>query len=174
MNGKTVVFIVLFSFSALWAFAQEDAGPPSSKEDIKRQYEQRIQQAKLNGQYIPKDLFDAFNELTRLTEPAARAKFMAMTENDAARKLYFSLGRWISTNWGLYEGSRIGHYLREAGISYPEDQAMAIIVCWHRSLNKKDINFKQVKEILASKRKREHEERLKKMPVIKEEVVKKN
>lgn len=172
MNGKTSLLIAFFTSTTLFAFAQDEATPASSTSDIKEKYEWRIQQNKLSGQYIPKDIFDAFAELNRLTDADSRNKFMSISENDAARKLYFSLGRWITTNWGLYEGSRLGHYLREAGISYPEDQAMAIVVCWHRSLNKKDINFKQVKDILAEKRKREREERLNKMPVIKEEVIK--
>ena len=170
MNGKTVLLILLFSSFSLFAFAQDDSGPPSSAEDIKRNYEWRIQQSKLNEQYIPKDLFDAFAELNKLTDADSRNKFMALPENNAARNYY--LIRWITTNWGLFEGSRIGQYLREAGISFPDDQAIALIVCWHRSLNKKDINFKQVKEIFAAKRKRDREERLKKMPVIKEEVIK--
>lgn len=172
MNGKTVLLVAFFATSAIFASAQEGATPASSATEIQQNYEMRIQQTKLAGQYIPKDLFDAFAELNRLTDAESRNKFMSLSENDAARKLYFSLGRWITTNWGLYEGSRLGQYLREAGISFPEDQAMAIVVCWHRSLNKKDINFKQVKEVLAAKRKREREERLKKMPVIKEEVIK--
>lgn len=173
MNGKTVLLILLFSSFSFLALAQDDAAaPPSSAEDIKRNYEWRVQQSKLNGQYIPKDLFDAFAELNKLTDADSRAKFIALTENEAARKLYFSLGRWITTNWGLYEGSRLGQYLREAGISYPEDQAVAIMVCWQRSLKKKDINFKQVKDVLVAKRKREREERLKQMPVIKEEIIK--
>ncbi len=172
MNGKTFLAVAFFTALSLTAFAQEGATPASSVEDIKQNYEMRIQQSKISGQYIPKDLFDAFAELNRLTDLDSRTKFTSMSENDAARKLYFSLGRWITTNWGLYDGSRLGQYLREAGISFPEDQAMAIIVCWHRSLNKQDINFKQVKEVLAAKRKKEREERLKKMKVIKEEVVK--
>ena len=172
MNGKTVLLVSFFTSITLFAHAQDEPTPANSVADIKQNYEWRIQQTKLAGQYIPKDIFDAFAELNRLTDAESRNKFMSLSENDAARKLYFSLGRWITTNWGLYEGSRLGHYLREAGISFPEDQALAIIVCWHRSLNKKDINFKQVKEVLVAKRKREREERLKKMPVIKEEIIK--
>ena len=172
MNGKTYLLITLFTSTTLFAIGQEEATPASSTEDIKEKYEWRIQQSKLAGQYIPKDIFDAFAELNKLTDADSRIKFASISENDAARKLYFSLGRWITTNWGLYDGSRLGQYLRDAGISYPEDQALAVIVCWHRSLNKKDINFKQVKEILAAKRQRERDERINKMPVIKEEVIK--
>ena len=173
MNGKTVLLISFFTSFSLFALAQdEEPSPASSVSDIQRNYQWRIQQTKLSGQYIPKDIFDAFAELNRLTDLESRSKFQSLSENDAARKLYFSLGRWITTNWGLYEGSRLGQYLREAGVSHPEDQAIAIIVCWHRSLNKQDINFKQVQEVLAAKRKKEREDRLKKMKVIKEEVVK--
>lgn len=172
MNGKTFLRVAFFTALTVSAFCQEGATPASSPSDIQQNYEMRIQQSKLSGQYIPKDIFDAFVELNKLTDADSRSKFMSMSENDAARKLYFSLGRWITTNWGLYDGSRLGQYLRESGVSFPEDQAMAIIVCWHRSLNKKDINFKQVRDILAAKRKKEREERLKKMQVIKEEVIK--
>lgn len=121
--------------------------------------------------YIPKDIFDAFAELNRLTDPDSRNKFMPISK-------MMRRGNCISaSDVGLrpigdctkVQGSVITYV--KAGISFPEDQAMAIVVCWHRSLNKKDINFKQVKEVLAAKRKKEREERLKKMPVI-EEVIK--
>ena len=58
------------------------------------------------------------------------------------------------------------------GISFPEDQATAIIIAWHRTLNKKDINFKQIRDSIVEKRKKERDERLKKAQVIKEEVIK--
>ena len=95
-----------------------------------------------------------------------------MTEYEAEHKLYFSLGRWICTNWGFYEGSRMSHYLRESGITFPEDQATAIIIAWHRSLNKKEINFKELRDRMVEKRKKEQEERLKKAKIIKEETLK--
>ena len=160
-------FIVL----SLNLFSQE-AQPSFSKKEIEENYKNRIQQTTLLGQYIPKDLPDAINELNKLTDEASRTKFKNMSENEAVHKLYFSLGRWITTNWGFYEGSRLSHYLREVGISYPEDQAVSLILAWHRSLNKKDINFREIRDKIVEKRKKEKEERLKGGTIIKEEIKK--
>ena len=172
MNGKTYLLIALFTSTTLSAFSQDEATPASSANDIKEKYEWRIQQTKLAGQYIPKDIFDAFKELEKLTDSTARNKFRDATEYDAEHKLYFSLGRWICSNWGLYEGSRLGQYFREAGLSFPEDQAVAVLVGWHRKLNGKDIGFKEIRERFAAKHQKEREERMTKSEIGKEKIVK--
>jgi hypothetical protein len=174
MNEKKFLIGVFCLMAYLTtAFAQiETTAPPATKSEFEQVYAQRIIQSKLDGQYIPKDIFDAFNELNRLTDTSSRAKFRSMTEYEVEHKVFFSLGRWIATKWSLYDGSRYSHYLREAGVSYPEDQAIATMICWHRKLNGKDIGFKEIKERLVSKRKKAEEERQKKMKVIKETVVK--
>ena len=173
MNEKrllTIIFCLAAHF--MTAFGQKEIVPPSTKSEYEQMYAQRIMQSKLAGVYIPKDIFDAFNELNRLTDTASRAKFKAMTEYEVEHKIFFSLGRWICTNWGLYEGSRYGQYLRESALSFPEDQAVTTMICWHRRLNGKDIGFKEVKERLVAKRKQADEERLKKMKVVKETIIK--
>lgn len=174
MNENKILSIVFcLAINVINTFAQvEIAPPPATKSEYEAAYAQRIMQSKLDGQYIPKDIFDAFNELTRLTDTASRAKFKSMTEYEVEHKVFFSLGRWISTKWSLYDGSRFSQYMRESGISFPEDQAIATMICWHRKLNGKDIAFKEIKEKLLSKRKKAEEERQKKMKVIKETVVK--
>ena len=174
MTNTTFFFVILlFATPYNMVSAQKlEAVPPATQSEFQKNYEERIKQAKLSGQYIPKDIFDAFSELTRLTDTTSRLRFKSATEYEVEHTLYFSLGRWICTNWGLYEGSRIGQYLRESGVSFPEDQAITILICWHRKLNGKDIGFKQVKERFAAKRKKEREDRIKKMPVIKEEIKK--
>ena len=173
MNEKRLLTLVCcLAVNLITVFAQEVAPPPATKAEYEQVYAQRIMQSKLDGQYIPKDIFDAFNELTRLTDTASRDKFKSMTEYEVEHKVFFSLGRWISTKWSLYDGSRYSNYLREAGISFPEDQAVATMICWHRKLNGKDIGFKEIKEKLLAKRKKADEERQKKMKVIKETVTK--
>lgn len=172
MNEKRLLtLIVCLAAHFMTAFGQKEIVPPANKSEYEQMYAQRIMQSKLAGVYIPKDLFDAFNELSRLTDTASRAKFKAMTENEVEHKIFFSLGRWICTNWGLYEGSRYGQYLRESALSFPEDQAVATMICWHRKINGKEIAFKEVKERLVTKRKKANEERLKKMKVIKETTI---
>jgi hypothetical protein len=163
-KNLSLLFFLVFSVSL---FSQE-VDPPMSKKAFDEQYTWRIQQTTLAGQYIPKDLPDAINELNKLTDESSRVKFKAMSENDAEHKLYFSLGRWVATNWSFYEGSRMSHYLKEVGISFPEDQAGAIILAWHRSLNKKDINFREIRDKIVAKRKKEREDRLKNSTILKE------
>lgn len=174
MNEKKLFTLVFCSgINLISAFAQVPiAPPPATKSQYEEAYAQRILQSKLDGQYIPKDIFDAFNELTRLTDTASREKFKSMTEYEVEHKVFFSLGRWIATKWSLYDGSRFSQYLRESGVSFPEEQAIVTMICWHRKLNGKDIGFKEIKEKLGAKRKKADEERLKKMKIIKETIVK--
>lgn len=168
-NCLTLYFLILIGTQAI---AQGEPKLPSTKNEFEETYKWRIDQTYLSGQYIPKDLPDAITELNKLTDVSSREKFKRLSEFDAEHKMFFSLTRWICTNWGFYEGSRMSHYLKEVGISYPEDQASSIIIAWHRTLNKKDINFKQIRDSIVEKRKKEREERLKSAKVVKEEVIK--
>jgi hypothetical protein len=163
------VFVLINSL----VFAQQELQPADNLKQYQENYKWRIEQSSLAGQYIPKDLPDAINELNKLTDETSREKFKTLTESEAEHKLYFSLGRWVATNWSFYEGSRLSHYLKEVGITFPEDQAISVIIAWHRTLNKKDINFKEIRDRLVEKRKKEHEERIRnKQTVIKEEIKK--
>jgi hypothetical protein len=172
MSLKSIVFLSIICFNSALLAQDGEFNPPMSKEKYQENYNKRIQQSQISGQYIPKDLPDAIAELNKLTEASSRQKFAAMTEAQAEHKLYFSLGRWMCTNWGFYEGSRLSHYLKEVNISFPEDQAIAVILAWHRTLNNKPIDFKQIRDKLVEKRKKEREERLKNATIIKEETKK--
>jgi hypothetical protein len=136
---------------------------------FEKQYQERILQEVLNGVYIPFDLDDAFGELERLSDRDMIVKFQSANEDTIAKKLHFSLGRWMIRNWGFYEGSRLSHYLKEAGLAFPDDMAKFIIVSWHRKLNQKPID--QESQILAIQefRKQEAIEREKRKKVIKVE-----
>ncbi len=169
-----IFLAAFFSLLSLYSMAQTESQPPLSKSEFEKNYQWRIEQSQIAGQYIPKDLPDAIEELNKLTDQVSRDKFKTLNEFDAEHKMYFSLVRWVCTNWGFYEGSRLSHYLKEVGISYPEDQAVSIILAWHRSLNKKEINFKQIRDRMVEKRQKEREERLKNGKVIKEEIKKPN
>ena len=46
-------------------------------------------------------------------------------------------------NWGFYEGSRLSHFLRGAGLQHPDDMARVILVCFHRHLNQKELNLQE-------------------------------
>ena len=139
----------------------------TNKETFQKQYNERIQQEVLNGVYIPVDLEDAINELERLTDADMIDKFRNAPEDTIATKLHFSLGRWIILNWGFYEGSRLSHKLKEAGLSFPDDMARLIIVSWHRKLNDRPLDVENQIRVFQEKRKQEAVEREKRKQVVK-------
>ena len=108
-----------------------------------KEFQERIKKTEINGVYIPKDLVDALDQLDKLIGDESKAKFKTHTEDEAVHKLYFSLGRWIWTNWSLLDGSRLSEFFREYGIHHPEDIAVVIIRSYHRRLNGKELNLKQ-------------------------------
>ncbi len=138
---KNPVFIGLFLLIAVTAHGQAD-GPPSSPEEYRDRYEQRIRQEMLYGVYIPTDVADAVRQLYTLTSPDARREFAEQPEKEAVRNLHFSLGRWIIHNWGFYGGSRLSHYFREKlQIYHPDDMARFIMIAFHRSIRQEQLNI---------------------------------
>ncbi len=121
-------------------------------------YAKRIRTEMINGVYIPVDLADAHSELSRLADPAGLTSFRRAPEDEIERKLHFGLGRWILTNWGLEDGSRISHYLKLKGVSVPDDMVRIIIVTWHRKINKRPM---MVEEEIAAAKKRMDEAKAK-------------
>lgn len=115
-------------------------------EEFEANYAKRIKEEMLNGVYIPADLDDAHNELSRLADPKGLVAFKSSPEDSIRRKLHFGFGRWIMLNWGLEEGSRISHHLKELGISHPDDMVRLIIVTWHRKLNNRPQNLEAMLE----------------------------
>mgnify|MGYP006265897875 CR=1 FL=1 len=152
------------------ALAQED--PPSSPEAIQQEYQKRIKKEYLHGVYIPADLGDAFFRLNELIDEAYRKKFLQAEEMEAARKLHFSLGRWITYNWGFYGGSRLSHYLRQRyGLSYPDDMARFIIIAYHRSGHQKDLNLNELAQKFVDFRRENWQKELLESPVIHSEKI---
>ncbi len=134
-------------------------------EEYEANYEKRIREEVLNGVYIPADLEDAYHELTRLSEPQGLLAFKSAPEDSIRRKLHFGFGRWIMTNWGLEEGSRISHHLKSKGVSIPDDMVRVIIVTWHRRLNGKPSQLEEeivtiTKRMAREKAKREADKKV--------------
>ncbi|MBL7825205.1 MAG: hypothetical protein JNJ57_01150 [Saprospiraceae bacterium] len=179
MSFKTVFFkgffCVLFPLTA-WAQtpAAKDLGPASTEEEFERQYQDRIKKDKLNGVYIPKNLDEAMTELDKRISDESKLKFKALPEDSVCQIMHYRLGNWIILNWGFYGGSRLSHYLRSAGVTFPDDMADFLILAYHRRLNAKPIGIKELALDFRERRKKEHQERLKKGEVIHEEIRKKN
>jgi hypothetical protein len=118
-------------------------------------YNSNIKKTKLYGVYIPKDLDDAFLELNRLSPPEAIEKLKTTDEVTMAKRLHFGLGKWISHNWNLTEGSRFSHYLKGLGLEFTDDMINFTLVSYHRFLMKKPQELKERATVYKKKREEE-------------------
>lgn len=118
---------------------------------FEKQYQINILKTHLNGIYIPKDIFDGFEQIKRLMDPSTIREFQALPEERAAKKIYLVM--WIAQNWHFREGSRLSHLIRELGITYPEHMAHFIVITFHRHLNGKDLGIKERVEFYKQKEK---------------------
>ncbi len=165
ISRHTIALIVL-SFASVAAFTQEI---PKNEAEYDSLYAKRILQEEIDGTYIPRDLNDAFAELKRLSSAADLQKLKAAPEDVARYRLHFGLGRWMIVNWGFYEGSRLSHYLKSAGLEQPDDMARVILVCFHRHLNQKDLKFEEEVVFYRGLREKERLEKESQKQVISEE-----
>lgn len=171
MHYFIAVFALLFALQT--GSAQPPAGPPETREQYERAYQRRIKQERLYGIYIPKDLADAFNELNKKIDAESEQKFKSAPEDVVADRLFFSLGRWIIHNWGFYGGSRFSVYLKDLGLSHPDDMARFIIITYHRNLNRVPLEVKPLLETLRTARQETIRARKRRGTVIHEETYKK-
>lgn len=153
---------------------QEADTPAFTESEINKAYQERIKKDRIGGIYIPKNLDDALAELDKKIEPASRLKIKALPEDSVCAVLHFRLGQWMITGWSFYEGSRISHYLKSAGVTYPDDMADFLLIAYHRKLNGIPVNIRDLATEFKNKRKKEHQDRIKNGTVIKETVRKRN
>jgi len=113
-----------------------------SKDEIAydKQYQINILKSRIDGNYIPKDLFDSFVQLKRLMGTKVVADFKALPEARAGKKIRFIM--WIVESWYFRQGSRLSHNLRSTGITYPEHLAHFVVISFHRHLNGVDLDVK--------------------------------
>ncbi len=167
-------FTTLLLITAFFNRISAQEGPASTEQEFEKQYRDRIRMDKLNNVYIPKNLDDALLQLDKLTSPDSRIKFKSIPEDSVCMYMHNRLGQWIILNWGFYGGSRLSHYLRSAGITYPDDMADFLILAYHRKLNGKPVGIKELAISFRERRKKEFEAEKKKGKVIHEETHKKN
>lgn len=163
---KDVMLFLIGACSITHVFAQEI---PKNEGQYDSLYAKRILLEEIDGVYIPHDLAEAFVELQRLSSPANIEKLKNASEDVARHKLHFGLGKWIILNWGFYEGSRLSHALKSAGLEHPDDMAKVILVCFHRHLNQKPLQFEEEVAFYRAFREKERLEREKQKTVIFEE-----
>lgn len=166
MNKINLAILLLLCFAKI-GFSQPTDNAPSMTEEEK--YAWRIRQAVLFDVYIPKDVNEVLLELNKKMDAPSKAKFAALTEEEASSKLFFSLGRWMTHNWSLFEGSRLSKYLQDMGIHHPDNMVRFLITVYHRSLNKKPLEVKQLIQSFQALEAQEKQKRLGKGTILHEE-----
>ncbi|MEM1214925.1 MAG: DUF6794 domain-containing protein [Bacteroidota bacterium] len=147
----------------------QGAQPPLTEAQHEKTYEWRVRQQELYGVYIPQDLGEVFVQLTLLSDASDRAKFARLSEREAVTVPFFSLGRWMSHNWGFYGGSRLTVYLNELKLHHPDDMTRFLLVMFHRHLNKKKLDPQPVIDGLLGMRQAAEQDRALQGEVIHEE-----
>ncbi len=169
LSPKNTLFFLFIGLLFLPDVTIAQIGPPNNKAEFDKMYERRIRQRVLNRVYIPKDMAEAFTELNKKIDDGSKLKYKSIPEEIAARKLHFSLGRWMITNWSFYEGSRFSKYLKDIGVTHPDDMAQFTMRCYHRHLNKKPLDVKPLIIEIKERRKAEVEKKRSGGEVIHEE-----
>lgn len=146
-------FFLLFAWQC--GYTQSMA---NTREEYDSLYRENIKLSNIRGVYIPKSMEDAFSRLNKLSPEEAIAKFKNAEEVEVCRKLHFGLGRWMIVNWNFYDGSRFAHYLKGKGLLHPDDMAQFVLRTYHRHLNDKPLNEKEIIDFFAKQRKQKADE----------------
>ncbi len=162
-------FLFVF-FATSLALRGQQYNPPDTRDEYEKQYQERIKKDRLYGIYIPRNLDDALAQLDKLTSPEAKKVFMSIPEDSVCRIMHNRLGQWMIVNWSFYEGSRLSHYLRSAGVTYPDDMADFLILAFHQHVHGKPVVIKDLAVYFREKRKTEWQKEVKEGQIIKEEV----
>ena len=157
---RVLILMVALPLIGFLSIISVQAQDTSYAEKYQIEYQKRIRQTHLNGRYIPNDVQDAMVQLDQLVDEEGKSRFRSQPEENAVRMIHFTFGRWMIVNWGFYEGSRLSHFLRKKGISYPDDMASTLMYCYHRWLNEKPLQLDALADHFAEKREKEYRERL--------------
>lgn len=164
--NKITAFLLFFFCFATASQSQTDTIPGRTEAE---KYDWRLRQSVLYGTYIPKDVNEVILELNKKIDAKSKAKFSEVTEDEAATKLFFSLGRWMTHNWSLYEGSRLSKYMQDMGIHHPDDMVRFFIIIYHRSLIKQPLEVQALVKKFTEKEEKTKQERLNKGTILHEE-----
>ncbi len=157
-----LALLVCLSTASVWTVLAQ-ATPPTADQlqaEANKVYAKRLTQEKIDGHYIPRDVLDAMRELDKITSTSSQAAYASRPEDFVVKKLYFSFGRWLGVNWGLYDGSRLSAHLRDMGVDQPDGQIDLLMRLYHRHLTDKELGVKDLAEAFKENKARNQAARL--------------
>jgi hypothetical protein len=147
--------------------------PPQTEEEFLSQYETRITKDRLGNSYIPKNMDETLETLDKIISPEAQDIIRNLPADSVCALLHPRLGQWMILNWGFYGGSRLSHYLKTAGVTYPDDQADLLILAYHQHLHQQPISMKALAAPFREKRRQAWEKEKSQRKIVKEITTKK-
>lgn len=113
----------------------------------------------IDGSYIPKNLYDAFQQLDTILEPDYKKRFIVEDEEIAVSKEHFGLGVGLRNSWRLWGSSRLQRSIfSEYGIKHPDRQSTFILTLYHRRLRGVGLDIDQLKKIIQEQEAQQEEE----------------
>ena len=147
---KSIFVIISLLFSSFQVLGQDYTEIKRIQDSI---FQANVKKTRIDGVYIPKNLEEAFDELSSLSTSEAQLKFKNAQEEVVAKKLHFGLGKWMRVNWNFDQGSRIVKVLRDYGLYHPDDQVNFMLRSYHRHLNGRDQEIEsRVKEYIEKRK----------------------
>ncbi len=163
LNYRTMRFFLLLVICFLIVqFTNAQIGKKSYEDQFDQIYEQNIKKDRIDGRYIPKDVNDAHKTLDRIMEPNVKDYIKSLPDSIAALKVINSIGPYLMKNWSLYEGSRLGHYLKfQKGLHHPLDMSFYLLQTYHHYLNSDEFSEESLLKYLIDRRRKIFEETVK-------------
>lgn len=95
----------------------------------------------IEGVYIPKNLEETFNELSKLIKRKEQNKLLKNDESEFLSSQHFRLGKYVRNEWGLWKSSRLYLWFKDKGITHPDDISAIILKHYYRKNNKIEFNL---------------------------------
>ncbi len=165
--GGLVCVAVVWMSGAVELYGQKRIIKPSGpyreyQQRMDSIYQYRIQQVYLDGRYIPATEEEAVDSLIAVLGERNIERIRRLPEQRVVQGLIGSVGRWMIVRWGLEEGSRLSHHIKEHyGVSFPIDIADFLLTAMYRKVQHQPIQWENIAKRIRARRKVLLQKRLK-------------
>ncbi len=101
------------------------------KEKRKQEFKKRLALQKIDGIYIPENLYECMTELDKILNFESKKQLKESMNTFEFNSHLGGLGMWIRNNWGINGGSRLLKYFNDRGIGkkiFGNDEISGIII----------------------------------------------
>lgn len=121
---KTTISIITTLFLCVSSLAQNTV-------THQRQYRYLVD--RIDGIYIPKDIFEAIDTLDTFLSTEDKQYVTDSLSLDAfLGSTHMGLGMWMRNYWGLWGGSRLQRYFRDRQVFHPDDMSGEILKAYYK------------------------------------------